>query len=395
MKRIAAISVVSVFFLLAVVFTPKADALVINEVMYDSTLPDDEDGEWVEVYVDVAPGNINGYRVIDNDGRSIPVPEDLWPAAGEYILFVTGGDPLNNQLSSSPYVIYRGYGSAIWADAGDDVTIEDDSNNCLDYMAFGSGGSVDDPCEGALPCGCSWDDTGGNPESSAAGTSISLVINGDDNDAAADWAESGTSGTVGPHSQGYGNDGPTAIELVKFEATAHTSGILIAWETASEIDSEGFHLWRSASAEEPYEQITADMIAAQGGPLWGASYTYEDLDVEMGRTYWYKIEDIDIYGQSKFHGPVEAAVQTACGVVDGPADRFGALWLFVLAVPAALVAVGRKKLKRERKDAGKKKDRPALYEPPKILTYSGEELLEELGPAQACRGFTCPVSPGP
>ena len=35
------------------------------------------------------------------------------------------------------------------------------------------------------------------------------------------------------------------------------------------------------------------------------------------------------------------------------------------------------------------------YEPPKIVTYSGEDLLEELGPAQACTGFSCPIAPGP
>lgn len=35
------------------------------------------------------------------------------------------------------------------------------------------------------------------------------------------------------------------------------------------------------------------------------------------------------------------------------------------------------------------------YEPPRIITYSGEDLLEELGPAQACTGFSCPIAPGP
>ena len=27
------------------------------------------------------------------------------------------------------------------------------------------------------------------------------------------------------------------------------------------------------------------------------------------------------------------------------------------------------------------------YEPPKVVTYSGDELLKELGPAQACSPF--------
>jgi len=49
--------------------------------------------------------------------------------------------------------------------------------------------------------------------------------------------------------------------------------------------------------------------------------------------------------------------------------------------------------KRPRKKKDEQEKKP--YEPPRILTYSGEELLKDLGPAQACRGFTCPVSPTP
>ncbi len=188
----------------------------------------------------------------------------------------------------------------------------------------------------------------------------------------------------------------TLIELISFNAVPHysESEIDVVWETASEVDCEGFHLWRAVEDGE-YVQITEDIISAEGGPIWGASYTYEDLDVEMGKTYWYKLEDVDIYGHSTFHGPVEAAIQTSCGVVYGPTDRFGALWLLVLMVPVSLVVAGGMKLAKKRKATGEKKERPKTYEPPKILTYSGEELLHELGPAQACRGFTCPVSPTP
>ena len=33
------------------------------------------------------------------------------------------------------------------------------------------------------------------------------------------------------------------------------------------------------------------------------------------------------------------------------------------------------------------------YEQPRIITYSKEEILEELGPAQACAPSPCPVTP--
>ena len=46
-----------------------------------------------------------------------------------------------------------------------------------------------------------------------------------------------------------------------------------------------------------------------------------------------------------------------------------------------------------RKKVAKEKRKQPLYEEPRVITYSGDELLKELGPAQACRAFGCPVAP--
>ncbi|MDA3898429.1 MAG: hypothetical protein PF482_20010 [Desulfobacteraceae bacterium] len=35
--------------------------------------------------------------------------------------------------------------------------------------------------------------------------------------------------------------------------------------------------------------------------------------------------------------------------------------------------------------------KPIPYEPPKIQTYTSEEILEAIGPAQACSPSPCPV----
>ena len=40
---------------------------------------------------------------------------------------------------------------------------------------------------------------------------------------------------------------------------------------------------------------------------------------------------------------------------------------------------------------GKRKRPP--YEEPRVITYPGDKLLKELGPAQACRAFGCQVAP--
>ncbi len=39
-------------------------------------------------------------------------------------------------------------------------------------------------------------------------------------------------------------------------------------------------------------------------------------------------------------------------------------------------------------DSGKRKKKKAKFEPPKVITYSGDEILEDLGPAHACNPFS-------
>lgn len=106
--------------------------------------------------------------------------------------------------------------------------------------------------------------------------------------------------------------GSLVVDLVSFTAEALENRVLLEWETACEIDNVGFHIWRTETEDTEYVSITDYLIPAEGGPTWGATYSYEDFDVVPGRTYYYKLEDIDYAGVSTFHGPVSAWV----GVVD-------------------------------------------------------------------------------
>ena len=110
------------------------------------------------------------------------------------------------------------------------------------------------------------------------------------------------------------------MELVSFTVEALEDSILLDWETASEINNAGFHLWRSETEDGAYVQITDLLIPAKGSPTWGAEYQYEDFDVEAGLTYYYKLEDIDYNGISTFHGPVSATVGDDAILLLSPED---------------------------------------------------------------------------
>jgi len=180
----------------------------------------------------------------------------------------------------------------------------------------------------------------------------------------------------------YEADDYTAIELLSFEAEADDGAVLLTWETAIEPDNVGFALWRSDSAEGAYSRITPSLIPAEGDATHGASYEYIDEEVDRGETYWYKLEDVDIYGQSAFHGPVNAMVPEAvlCGMVSHSGGA--SLVLFAL-VMTAVIAV-RRTIER--------KKRP--YRKPEVRTVSGDEVLKRLGPAQTCSPTPaqCPTS---
>jgi hypothetical protein len=127
-------------------------------------------------------------------------------------------------------------------------------------------------------------------------------------------------------------EGPLVVELVSFTATGFEDSILLTWHTASEIDNAGFHLWRSETEDGEYVRITDSLIPAQGSPTLGVEYEYEDLDVEPGRTYYYKLEDIDTDGVNTFHTESVILRETASDPEASPASEVGSGGCFINSV---------------------------------------------------------------
>jgi hypothetical protein len=107
---------------------------------------------------------------------------------------------------------------------------------------------------------------------------------------------------------------PTAVKMRTFQAHAYERSVLLEWTTAHEIDNAGFHLHRSPSREGPYAKINTSLIPGKGYSTRGARYQFVDEGVEVGVTYYYKLEDVDFHGHGTLHGPVWA---TPGGDVDG------------------------------------------------------------------------------
>jgi len=99
---------------------------------------------------------------------------------------------------------------------------------------------------------------------------------------------------------------PTLVNLIFFDAEPGNKNITVVWKTASEIENAGFNLYRLETKQGEYLKINEQLISAKGSAVQGADYVFIDKNVKNGRTYYYKLEDIDNAGKRTIHGPVKA-----------------------------------------------------------------------------------------
>lgn len=108
---------------------------------------------------------------------------------------------------------------------------------------------------------------------------------------------------------------PLAVQLNAFTAVGGDQSVAIAWETASELDTLGFNLWRGVTQAAPDTRLNATMIPAAGtGTGGGATYSWTDSAVQNGTTYWYWLEAVDIHGATQRFGPVSATPTTPTAI---------------------------------------------------------------------------------
>jgi hypothetical protein len=102
-------------------------------------------------------------------------------------------------------------------------------------------------------------------------------------------------------------DTPTAAELGGFEANDGNGAIELVWETAVELDTMGFNVYRAESVIGLRTALNSSLIASQapGSPV-GTSYRSVDTTARPGVTYYYWLQELDINFETAEYGPVRA-----------------------------------------------------------------------------------------
>ena len=124
---------------------------------------------------------------------------------------------------------------------------------------------------------------------------------------------------------------------------ADSSVVLVEWTTESEVNTAGFNVYRSESAEGPYVKINRELIPSSPDPILGGHYAYTDTDVMPGRVYFYQLEDVELDGTSTRHGPIEVVAKASR---PSAFENLAASW--PLAVVIAVLALGGAILARRR-----------------------------------------------
>lgn len=103
---------------------------------------------------------------------------------------------------------------------------------------------------------------------------------------------------------------PTAVALASFDAGAASGAIMLNWETAAELNSLGFNVYRAASADGLRSKLNSSLIASQapGSPM-GASYQFADDTASAGITYYYWLHEVSADGEEMEYGPVSAQLE--------------------------------------------------------------------------------------
>lgn len=142
---------------------------------------------------------------------------------------------------------------------------------------------------------------------------------------------------------------PLAVTLNGFESYATEESILLQWETASELNNSGFHLYRSTDLEATPTLLTDELIPSQAqGSNEGFAYQWADTTVTANTTYYYWLESVSQSGQTERFGPVSATVQVPTALTMGnlgtnPASIAVWPWAFFGVTVVALTLQARRK----------------------------------------------------
>jgi hypothetical protein len=104
-------------------------------------------------------------------------------------------------------------------------------------------------------------------------------------------------------------EGSLPVKLSSFTGGYDVSkkAVVISWESESEIDNAGWHVYRAEHVGGPYTRVTTHLLPGAGTSVQRHEYQLVDSDVVEGQIYYYYIEDFSYGGAN--HRSVDIQVR--------------------------------------------------------------------------------------
>jgi len=92
------------------------------------------------------------------------------------------------------------------------------------------------------------------------------------------------------------------LPLLLLAACAASSNV-ITWETASEVDTAGFNIYRGPTEEGPWTKVNQALIPPSTDPVRGGKYKFTDKEAKPGETNYYLLEEVELSGAVNRYPP--------------------------------------------------------------------------------------------
>jgi len=268
-----------------------SQTVVINEVAWMGTAASSAD-EWIELFNNSSSAvDLSGWKLGATDGvPSIDLNGII--AAHSYFLLERTDDNTISDITAD-----QTYSNAL-EDEGEDLELTDGQNNLVDKINCSTGwfAGRNIPTKNSMER--KHPGINGNDATSWA-TNNGITRNGRDANG------NQVNGTPGQQNSMY--DSSLPVELSTFYGRAYKNAAELFWITQSEINNHGFYILRAEKEDGSYQDISG-LIPGVGTSSDKHEYSYRDERVEVGRSYWYQLKQIDYDGAFKIHGPVKVSI---------------------------------------------------------------------------------------